>query len=107
MEPSAATVILALVKLPGVTAVAAMFAWAMGVDGTTLVGVIAPRVSVMAGVVVAFATVPLTPFAVATETLVTVPLALLVQIPFAAVQILDNPVLFSLTSAKPFVASEA
>jgi len=36
-------------------------------------GVIAPSVSVMAGVVVAVATEPLTPLAVVTETLVTVP----------------------------------
>ena len=36
-------------------------------------GVIAPRVSVIAGVVVGLATVPLTPLAVVTETLVTVP----------------------------------
>jgi hypothetical protein len=40
----------------------------------TLVGVIAPNVIVMAGVVVAFATLPDTPFAVVTDTLVTVPL---------------------------------
>jgi hypothetical protein len=36
-------------------------------------GVIAPSVRVIAGVVVAVATEPLTPFAVVTETLVTVP----------------------------------
>ena len=36
-------------------------------------GVIAPSVRVIAGVVVAVATVPLTPFAVVTEVLVTVP----------------------------------
>ena len=41
----------------------------------TLVGVIAPSVKEIAGVVVAVATVPLTPFAVVTETLVTVPVA--------------------------------
>ena len=40
----------------------------------TVVGVIAPRVSVMAGVVVAVATEPETPFAVTTLTEVTVPL---------------------------------
>jgi hypothetical protein len=39
----------------------------------TLEGVIAPSVSVIEGVVVAFATEPETPFAVTTETLVTVP----------------------------------
>ena len=39
----------------------------------TVVGVIAPRVSVIAGVVVEVATEPLTPFAVTTETSVTVP----------------------------------
>jgi hypothetical protein len=42
----------------------------------TLDGVIAPRVKVIAGVLVAFATVPDTPFAVTTETLVTVPVPL-------------------------------
>lgn len=40
----------------------------------TLVGVMTPSVKLIAGVVVAVATVPLTPFAVVTETLVTVPL---------------------------------
>ncbi len=40
---------------------------------TTLVGVMAPRVSVIAGVVVAVATEPDTPLAVTTDTLVTVP----------------------------------
>jgi len=39
----------------------------------TEVGVMAPRVNVMAGVVVGFATVPLTPLAVTTEAEVTVP----------------------------------
>ena len=39
----------------------------------TEVGVIAPSVKLMAGVVVGFATVPLTPFAEVTETVVTVP----------------------------------
>lgn len=39
----------------------------------TDVGVIAPRVRLIAGVVVGFVTVPLTPFAVVTETVVTVP----------------------------------
>jgi hypothetical protein len=43
-------------------------------DAATLVGVIAPRVREIAGVVVAVATEPLTPFAVVTDTLVTVPL---------------------------------
>jgi hypothetical protein len=42
----------------------------------TVVGVIAPRVREMAGVVVAVATVPETPFAVVTDTLVTVPVPL-------------------------------
>jgi len=37
-------------------------------------GVMAPNVRVIAGVVVGFATVPLTPFAVVTDVLVTVPL---------------------------------
>lgn len=40
---------------------------------TTELGVIAPRVNVIAGVVVGFATDPDTPFAVTTETDVTVP----------------------------------
>jgi len=40
----------------------------------TVVGVIAPSVSVIAGVVVAVATEPDTPLAVTTETLVTLPL---------------------------------
>jgi hypothetical protein len=39
----------------------------------TLVGVMAPKVRVMAGVDVGSATVPDTPFAVATDTVVTVP----------------------------------
>lgn len=39
----------------------------------TLLGVMAPRVRVMSGVVVGFATLPDTPFAVTTDTLVTVP----------------------------------
>ena len=39
----------------------------------TVVGVIAPRVRVMAGVEVGVATEPETPFAVTTDTLVTVP----------------------------------
>ena len=39
----------------------------------TVVGVIAPRVKVIAGVVVAVATDPETPLAVVTETLVTLP----------------------------------
>jgi len=40
----------------------------------TVVGVIAPRARVIAGVVVLVATVPETPFAAVTDTLVTVPL---------------------------------
>ena len=40
----------------------------------TLVGVIDPRVSVIAGVVVSLATTPDTPEAVTTETMLTVPL---------------------------------
>lgn len=44
-------------------------------DAATLVGVIAPSEIEIAGVVVAVATVPLTPFAVVTDTLVTVPVA--------------------------------
>src|ERR1051325_2503119 len=43
----------------------------------TLDGVIAPRVSEIAGVVVGFVTIPLTPLAVVTETEVTVPAAAL------------------------------
>lgn len=39
----------------------------------TVIGVIFPRVSVIAGVEVAFATVPDTPLAVTTDTVVTVP----------------------------------
>ena len=46
---------------------------ASNVRALTLVGVIAPRVSVMSGVVFGVATTPETPLAVATETLVTVP----------------------------------
>ncbi len=42
-------------------------------DAATLDGVIAPSVNVMAGVVVAFATLPDTPLAVVTDTVVTVP----------------------------------
>src|SRR6185503_3158278 len=48
-------------------------ATAIGVVGTTEFGVISPRVRLIAGVVVAVATVPDTPLAVVTETLVTVP----------------------------------
>ena len=54
----------AIVKVPVVVVMARPF---------TLDGVIAPRVSVMAGVVVAFATEPETPLAVTTDTVVTVP----------------------------------
>ena len=46
---------------------------AVSVRPLTLVGVIAPSVRLMAGVVVAVATVPETPLAVVTDTLVTVP----------------------------------
>ena len=42
-------------------------------DAATLAGVMAPSVSVIAGVVVGLATEPETPFAVATETVDTVP----------------------------------
>ena len=42
-------------------------------DAATEVGVIAPRTRLMAGVVESLATVPLTPLAVVTETVVTVP----------------------------------
>lgn len=48
----------------------------------TVVGVIAPNVSVIAGVVVAVATLPETPFAVTTETEVTLPVP--VPAPIAA-----------------------
>jgi hypothetical protein len=44
------------------------------VSPRTVEGVIAPAMIVIAGVVVAFATVPENPLAVVTETLVTVPL---------------------------------
>ena len=42
-------------------------------DAATDVGVIAPKARLMAGVVVGLVTVPLTPLAVVTDTLVTVP----------------------------------
>ena len=42
-------------------------------DAATEEGVMAPRARLMAGVVVGLVTVPLTPFAVVTETEVTVP----------------------------------
>ena len=42
-------------------------------EATTVVGVTAPRVKVIAGVVVAFATLPETPLAVVTDTVDTVP----------------------------------
>lgn len=45
----------------------------MLVDAVTVVGVMAPSVNVMAGVVVAVATLPDTPLAGVTETVVTVP----------------------------------
>ena len=48
--------------------------FAVTVSPFTVVGVIAPRVRVIAGVVVAVATEPETPFAVVTDTLVTVPI---------------------------------
>ena len=44
-------------------------------EAATEVGVIAPKVKVIAGVVVAFATEPEIPFAVVTETELTLPLA--------------------------------
>ena len=51
----------------------------------TLPGVIAPNVSVIAGVVVELATLPLIPFAVTTETLVTgLPLEAAVILPLAS-----------------------
>ena len=55
-------------------------------DAATLVGLIAPSVSVIAGVVVALATLPDTPFAVVTDTVVTVP-----DPPPAAVQLSTLP----------------
>jgi hypothetical protein len=55
---------LAIVSVPVVVVTVSPF---------TLVGVMAPRESVIAGVVVASATEPETPLAVVTETLVTVP----------------------------------
>ena len=81
------TLVTTPVKLAFVVTVAAlpeMFVWspvlvpdkleaATVPDATIEVGVIAPSVSEMAGVVVAVATVPLTPLAVVTETEVTVP----------------------------------
>ena len=48
-------------------------------DAATEPGVMLPKVKVIAGVVVAFATLPLTPFAVVTETLVTEPVAAALQ----------------------------
>ena len=64
------------VALPvdGGDAPAPMLVPVTGPVAATLVGVMAPRAKVMAGVVVAVATVPLTPLAEVTETLVTVPL---------------------------------
>mgnify|MGYP003662501922 CR=1 FL=1 len=69
----------------------------------TLDGVIAPRVSEMAGAVVAFATVPLTPFAVVTDTDVTVPLPpppvlAIVTMPSAPVPVVVRVILLPSTS---------
>lgn len=66
------TLELAIVKVPELEEM---------VKPLTVVGVMAPRIKVMAGVVVAVATVPETPLAVATETEVTVPLLLVVKTP--------------------------
>ena len=54
---------------------------AASVKPLTLVGVITPSVRLIAGVVVALATVPETPLAVVTETLVTVPPPAAAQVP--------------------------
>ena len=64
----------------------------------TEIGVIAPKVKVMAGVVVAVATVPLTPFAGTTETDVTLPLPLLLNV-FQSVE-LNEPVADVLASPR-------
>ena len=53
----------------------------------TEAGVMAPRVKVMAGVVVAFATDPLTPLAVTTDAVVTVPVAEEVPAPIAVLKV--------------------
>jgi hypothetical protein len=62
----------------------------------TVVGVIAPRVKVIAGVVVEVATEPETPFAVTTETSVTVPVppagTQLVSVPFVERTLPEFPV---------------
>ena len=56
-------------------------AFAVNVMPLTVVGVIAPSVRLIAGVVVAVATVPETPFAVVTDTLVTVPVVTVAHVP--------------------------
>src|SRR6185312_3588489 len=68
------------------------------------VGVIAPRVKVIAGVVVAVATVPETPFAVTTETAVTVPVPVGVKHP-TAFPFAPTPV--AATPAPQFVGVDA
>ena len=67
------------------------------VTALTVVGVIAPSVRLIAGVVVLVATVPETPFAVVTETLVTVP-----EPPPDAVIVMD-PGAFAIVTPLPAV----
>ena len=63
----------------------------------TLVGVIAPRVRVMAGGVVAVATEPLIPLAVVTDTLVTLP------VPSPVTAVVTNAVVATLVVLSPAV----
>lgn len=71
----------------------------------TEVGVIAPRVKLMAGVVVALATVPDTPLAVVTETDVTVPVPpeAIHFSPVACVESDDSTVPFAPTGSRSLV----
>ena len=82
---------------------------AVRVSPLTLVGVIAPSVSVIAGVVVAVATVPEMPFAVATDTVVTVPLppAGVLYAPFAFKNVVVPPPVVSVTPFTDVVVSVA
>ena len=61
--------------------------------GAIVVGVIAPKVKVMAGVDVGFATVPLTPLAVVTLTLVTEPPDAVAQLVFVPSVVRNLPLL--------------
>jgi hypothetical protein len=65
-------------------------------EAATLEGVIAPSTKVIAGVVVDVATVPLMPFAVVTETEVTVPLSA-----FRTPEVIESPVPSESTLAVP------